>query len=82
MSRSSTAQATLAIATALEFLLVSALVTVFTCMYPDRFRTTLWKSGGSIEWPSDGELAAAPIIWDQRSALFLDDDKPRLTQTV
>jgi hypothetical protein len=82
MSRSSAAQVTLAIATAFEFLLVTALVILFICANPDGFRTAPWETRGSKEWASDEESPAAPIVWDQRSALLLNAGKSRLTQTV
>lgn len=76
MSRSVAARATLAIATAFEFLLVTTLVIIFTCAYPDGFRTAPWEARGSKESINNEEL---PIVWDQRSALLLNCGESKLT---
>jgi hypothetical protein len=77
MGRSTAARATLAIATAFEFVLITSLVAIFTYAYPNRFRTALWEDGGSKGWNSDPrarvyfyanykEPPAVPMVWDKR----------------
>jgi hypothetical protein len=77
MSRSCTAHATLTVATAFEFLLITALAAFFICAYPDRSRTALWKIGGRKGWNSDLPARvyyyakyegppSVPIVWDKR----------------
>lgn len=72
-------QVTAAVATSLEFVLASALLALFVSAYPDRFRTALWRDGGSKGWNSDPsyrtylyanyqEIPPMPLIWDERYA--------------
>jgi hypothetical protein len=72
-------QVTTAIATSFEFLLATTLLALFASAYPDRFRSTLWREGGSKGWNSDPsyrtylwanyqEVPPMPMIWDERYA--------------
>ncbi|KAH6865820.1 hypothetical protein BKA58DRAFT_442592 [Alternaria rosae] len=40
-------------ATLFDLILAIALVSLFATAYPDRFRTVLWKEGGTKGWNSD-----------------------------
>lgn len=66
-----------AIAFSLEFVLATSLLVLFASAYPDRFRTRLWRDGGSKGWNSDPsyrtylwanyqEIPPMPLIWDER----------------
>ncbi|KAF9690867.1 hypothetical protein EKO04_010955 [Ascochyta lentis] len=76
-----TVQLTATIATSFEFMLATSLLALFASAYPDRFRTTLWRDGGSKGWNSDPsyrvylyanyqEMPPMPLIWDERSTQY------------
>ncbi|KAF2787518.1 hypothetical protein K505DRAFT_329629 [Melanomma pulvis-pyrius CBS 109.77] len=69
---------TLSIATTFEFFLAITLLGLFSCAYPDRFRTRLWQDGGLNGWNSNPSLRVyyyanyrepppIPMIWDESS---------------
>jgi hypothetical protein len=75
-------QITTALAISFEFVLATALLALFASAYPDRFRTVLWRDGGSKGWNSDPsyrvylyanyrEMPPMPLIWDERCVLYL-----------
>jgi len=64
-------------ATLFELTLAIALISLFVTAYPDRFRTVLWKEGGTKGWNSDPtqrvydyanyrKSPPIPLIWDER----------------
>ncbi|KAF2678849.1 hypothetical protein K458DRAFT_315793 [Lentithecium fluviatile CBS 122367] len=66
--------------TIIELILFIMLLSLFACAYLDRFRTALWKDGGSKGWNSDPhqrvyfyanyrEAPPIPLIWDESSTL-------------
>lgn len=69
-------QVTSALAGSFEFLLATSLLALFASAYPDRYRTRLWRDGGSKGWNSDPsyrtylyanyrEIPPMPLIWDE-----------------
>jgi hypothetical protein len=65
------------IVTIFELILSITLLSLFASAYPDRFRTSLWRDGGSKGWNSDPhqrvyfyanyrEAPPIPMIWDER----------------
>ncbi|KZM24850.1 hypothetical protein ST47_g4026 [Ascochyta rabiei] len=74
-------QLTAAIAISFEFVLATSLLALFASAYPDRFRTMLWRDGGSKGWNSDPSyrtylyanyqaMPPMPLIWDERSTQY------------
>ncbi|XP_014560979.1 hypothetical protein COCVIDRAFT_33999 [Bipolaris victoriae FI3] len=64
-----------------DLILAITLISLFASAYPDRFRTALWRNGGSEGWNSDPqqrvydyanyrESPPMPLIWDQSSTMF------------
>lgn len=64
-------------ATLFDLILAIALVSLFATAYPDRFRSILWKEGGTKGWNSDPiqrvydyanyrKSPPIPLIWDER----------------
>jgi hypothetical protein len=72
-------QFTTIVATSFEFVLAACLIAIFASAYPDRYRTALWREGGSKGWNSDPsyrtylwanykEVPPMPVVWDERYA--------------
>jgi len=72
-----TVQIATAVAISFEFVLATSLLVVFAWAYPDRYRSALWREGGSKGWNSDPsyrtylwanykEVPPMPLIWDER----------------
>jgi hypothetical protein len=75
------------VVTFFELLLSVALLTLFLSAYPDRYRTALWRDGGSKGWNSDPtyriylyanyqNMPPMPLVWDERCVSCHKISKP------